>query len=851
MASAPCRRRIRVALACALLGSVTSLFEASDASASGVVWPNMVERVAEDLGSRDVERRRAAALQLVRLPRSRVRALITKALQDSDERVRVSAARAAVVASDESSVEIVSTWLSDKDVNLRRAAVEVLEAFPKSERAVERLARALADPQARVRLSAARALGATGDASATSALLSRIDDPNPNVSVAIVDALEALSDPRSVVPLIGRLSDNRVATRRAAARALGTLGGQAAVSALLLALRDTDAQVRLSVVAALGVTGADDATASLRTVVTDDADVDVRVAALHALASIGSEVATEALIDALGSSRDEVSSEARVALGELPMERAELLRRCLQGAPASIAKADGCAEALASHPSDGNFETLARAWRDRTISSETALTALGTVGDPRGIPTVLEQLSAEEAPVRLAAVTAAMSLLDPAKPDGRAVEPIVRALNAPQRATEERIALLLLLGRTGAPRASAHLAPFVAEHNPLRVRLAALHALKDVGVGSAALDVVLAAVSAPESSLRLEAARALRGCRCGEALSPLLSLLTASAGQDRQAVASALIGPLSTFGKAEHVAQLQTLARGAERGVVAALIEALAVVASPEATSALLSLTTEGREPRAKVAEVLAFHGQRLAESHRRTVVDALEGMAAEADPVVRANAVWALGELADARSVALIGEAMGDPDTAVAANAVAAWGKLPKTDASAARLCEALSDSRAYVRSNALVGLRGWAERCKAGLELGLLQFDNSDVVRVAAAHLVRDVPDTRRSAEEAKVLQHCARSEPSGRVAAACSTRPATVTAEESAPPQRPLPATLFIVPAGQSSPKSGAPYALSRGDAAPIRLGLADGRGAVMLGALPGDTLSLEAPAGTDTP
>src|SRR5690606_9204902 len=131
------------------------------AQASGVVWPNLVERVAEDLASRDVERRRKAALELGRLPPASAGQLITQALQDADERVRVSAARASIAAKLQPSVELVSSWLTDKDVNLRQAAVLVLEAFPRSERAVERLARALADPEARVRRQAARALAAT------------------------------------------------------------------------------------------------------------------------------------------------------------------------------------------------------------------------------------------------------------------------------------------------------------------------------------------------------------------------------------------------------------------------------------------------------------------------------------------------------------------------------------------------------------------------------------------------------------------------------------------------------------------------------------------------------------------
>jgi HEAT repeat protein len=466
----------------------------------------------------------------------------------------------------------------------------------------------------------------------------------------------------------------------------------------------------------------------------------------------------------------------------------------------------------------------------------------------------LEQLSASEAAVRLAAVGAALQLLDPRTPDGRAVEPIVRALRAEERATEERIAALLLLGRTGAPRAAAYLTPFAAEHNPRRVRLAALRALGDVGVDASALGPVLGALASADSGVRLEAARALRASRQSELLAPLMGLTTA-AGQDRAAVISALLGPLSVAASAEQVASLRQLAAFSDPGLAVAIVEALSVVAKREATQALLSIAKDGRVLRAKVAEALAVHGSFVESPEARAeVIAALTVMAKEPDAVVRANAVWALGELSDVGSAKLFEAASFDPDAAVAANATWALSQLPHAAAGQARACAALSDARAYVRANALYALRVWGVRCDGGPELELLRGDPSPVVRIAGARLLRQVALPARADDEAKALQHCARSEASGRVASACAER-AEPASKPSVPstvlPSTVLPSTVFVVPAGYTTPGVATPFALCLGDDAGLRVGLADARGAILVPARSDQLLRLEPPAGTDTP
>ena len=72
---------------------------------------------------------------------------------------------------------------------------------------------------------------------------------------------------------------------------------------------------------------------------------------------------------------------------------------------------------------------------------------------------------------------AAAALLDPVEPDGRAVEPILRALDVAHGRRSERIALAVLLGRTGVPRAAPILVAMGRDTADPGTRFAAIQAL--------------------------------------------------------------------------------------------------------------------------------------------------------------------------------------------------------------------------------------------------------------------------------------------------------------------------------------------------------------------------------------
>lgn len=802
---------------------------ASSSLARALVWPSVVEDVARDLASQDPGERRAAAARLARLPRAAAHRLLPQALADVDARVRVLAADAAIATRYHRAAVIVDPWLGDKESDVRRAAARVLSSFPDAQRSLTRLSRALADPDASVRLAVVDALGASSSEHATTALLSQLDDSDVDVAVAVIEALERLGDPRSVVPLIGRLQDNRSSTRRAAARALGSLGGEAAVGALLVALRDSDARVRLAVVSALGHARSDTAISALTSQLDSDDDVDVRVAALHALAAIGSPGAVGVLIEQLASRRDELATEAGRALSGLSQESAPQLVECLTAREGAVA--DGCAVALGTVQADESYAALTRALDTRSISTLAALEAYGALRDVRALPVVLEQLVSEHDAVRHAALLAAGELLDPAQPDGRAVEPLARALEVAGTRVEEQVALIELLGRTGTARAGDIVAGFATERAPVRHRLAALTALGRVASEKPAHQQLLVdALDAEQGSVRFAAALSLRRAGKPGWVEPLLAKLQAATA-DRQAVALALAGPLSRVTDPAVLSRLRQVIGGSAGPTRDALIEALAHVPSPGADAMLGALITEHPAAKAKVAEVLG---------RRRGTGGPLSELLSDEVAAVRANAAWSALERGESSLVERLLELTADPDVSVAANATAALSRVGSTRQVIPRLCRLVDDARAHVRANALVALRLRQTRCEGRPARWVLERDHSPLVRERAAQLLAALPAD--DGAEARLLSRVARADASERVARAASGQKPTTS-----PGQRQW-LSVFVVPSGRRAPLALAPYAIDTGDGL-LRLGLTDERGAVFVAAVAGMEVRLELPPGFD--
>jgi HEAT repeat protein len=782
--------------------------------AESSIWPNAVVRVERQLKSDDVGQRRRAAQRIASLGQGAGRRLALAAMNDPDAEVRLAAQAAARQLGERGASAKVIPWLTDSDQRLRVAATELL-AWSPHPRAITALGRALSDPDPVVRGLAASALGASGEADAVLPLLGHLDDSTPQVRRDVVLSLARLSDPRAVVPLIGKIQDSRPEVRHAVAFALGEFGDSRAASALVLALRDGDDSVRIAALDALGQLADPQSAVAIENVAAaDDVPGPVRAAALSSLARLGTSHAIDRVVATLGT--DDSDAPALKALVSAGKKARPRLTSCVK-TETNQRIADGCAMALGEVGDKSAAPLVRDALRRGAVSASAGLSALGTLAEPAYLPSVLEYLEAKDVTVRRAAVSAAAQMMHPAAPDGRAVEPIERALTRSKPGTSEFVALLQLLGRSGSPRAAKILVPFAENSDLLAVRVAAIEALGHTS-GAGADRALLTALDAEEGSVRMAAGIALWRSGSGATARALLDRLERAAEQDRVAVSLSLSGALSRSKDSQDLERAARMLAASRGGTRDALIEAIARHPAPAALSHLrkLAQTSVDSADRAKVAECLAARN----DGHAL-----LASLAEDADGAVRANALWSLGHVGRKADAQLLATAIADKDAAAAGNAATALGRLAARHKSAASLsgalCGALVSSRSAVRAGALSALHIARLRC-GDEERRLLAHDESEAVRAAAARVLVGGKG-KEPLRDKRALAHCAAEEVSSAVAVRCVAKPEAL-------PKHTEAVGVFVVPMGEASPVPHSAFALQFADGS-VRLGRSDRRGQVL--------------------
>jgi cellulose synthase operon protein C len=811
--------------------------------AAALVWPDVAERVERDLSAPDPATRRAAAIELRSLGPARGATLAVAALGDPDDDVRLAAADAAIHLRAAGATDAVASWLNAPDVRVRRKACEVARALP-SPRAVAPLARTLGDPNAEVRAEAAEALGRQTSPEAVAPLLGRLDDPTPAVRIQIIVALARLGDTRAVVPLVGKVEDSSPDVRQAVVRALGDLADARASAALVLALRDQNPEVRRDALTALGRMRAADTVDAIAPFVGDSSPA-LRLAAFGALGRIASPDAVRVLVAAIGSGEDDSltlePTPARDALiqagaGAGPVT-IPALRAVLAGSPSPQA-ATSAAWVLGALHAREEAPGIILAMRRGVLPTAAALRAIAGAGTGADVPVVLEFVADRSPLVRAEALAAALALLDPSLPDGRAVEPLAAALRDARPTADERARIATLLGRTGAPRAAPLLVDLTRAQD-LGLKIAAIDALGALGpIQSARASkqedttaALLVALQAPDAAVRLHAATALGDAGGGSAREALTASLDGGDEVDRAAVLTALGGVLARVPTDASIAKLAgalAMSAGPERD---AIIEAIGRAPLPSATAVLASLArSEEPADRRAVATVSAARSSDPALA--RTLLS-------DPDASVRAQAAWSLGSLGDASDVTHLGAIALAADVDAATNATAAIGRIAartqRPDLAAA-LCMLASDPRAFVRTNALAGLaRAGACGDDAALRQAL-EGDRGEDVRAAAALALGRHP----SDVSAKALERCARTDPSSAVAARCRAAAAGATL-----PSRTHAALVYVVPDGSDMPRPDGSYAMVFADGT-LRAGTTDRRGAVFEPLAPEGDVALRRPS-----
>jgi HEAT repeat protein len=813
-------------------------------SATALVWPDVPERVEAGLSSPDAATRRAAARDLATLSGARGAPLVLKALADSDVEVRLAASQAAIRLHVPGATDAVQSWLSEREARLRVAACEVAQAMP-SRPAVPSLARTLGDTDPQVRGACADALGVSASPEAVTPLSGKLDDPTPNVRVQVARALARLGDPRAVVPLVGKVQDSVPEVRQAVVHALGDLADPRATQALLLALRDNSPEVKVEALSSLGRLRAPEAVDAIAPMILERHPA-VRQAGLNALGRIGTPAAVRALIKALGTQEDATAGTDRTPVREALVASGSAAASeltALLDHPVSATVASSAAWVLGELRATGSAPAIVSALRKGTLPANAALHALAGAGTADQVPIVLEFVGDPNLANREEALRTATALLDPAHPDGRAVEPLTATLHGNRTSPQERAAVAALLGRTGAPRAATELVGLVNARDR-SLRLAAIDAIG--ALGSAAQSPALASVADEalvplladvDPTVRLHAAVALGSSGGPKGLRELLARLDGGLELDRFAVFEALGGLLERHPDEEatrRVFRELGVAAGPERDAV---IQAAGRARTAGAVSALTQIakTTEIADRRA-IASVASAHAD---HASARALALAL---AADPDSSVRAEAAFALGSLGDASTVSALSTLARSGDGDVATNAVAALARI------AARLpadspvisdaiCPLVSDGRPTVRANALVALATAKRRCADGsVERKLLAEDASDLVRASAARAVSAAPKN----DDRLALERCAASDRSAEVAKLCRPHPSLATAAATSPRKRAV--TVYVVNDSASvTAKPHAPFLLEYEDGL-LRTGVTDRRGAVFDPVAPAGALVL---------
>jgi len=453
-----------------------------------------------------------------------------------------------------------------------------------------------------------------------------------------------------VIPTLAALLTDRD-LREPARRALMRNPSPEAGDALRAALKGADKPFRIALIDALGFRR-EGRFVKLLIAQAADADMEVRLHAVEALARIGSPEAQATVAALLGKGEGHARDQANNAYLAL-------------------------AERLAAA---GDRTAALRLFRPLLDAKEThlrcaALIGIGKAGSARDVDTLVAAIG--RGPEQRETATRALVLL----PDKEATGAIVAKAKSADAALKARLAGVL--GQRGDDAA----VPFVldaAKDNDPGVRVAAYRSLGALKA-EAAVGVLIAAVGAEkEAPQRLAAEQALAripGKKAADAIA-------AAIGKSQKDAKAGLLRALAGHRDPVHLAVLLDAAKDPDAGVRVAALEALALLDAPKAVPAILdALNAEDKAVRAAAAYAL-----RRTRSKEATAAIAaaardakpaglasilgvlswrghpgvsalLLASAKHADPGVRAAAFQGLAQRKDPAAVPLLVEAATGPE--------------------------------------------------------------------------------------------------------------------------------------------------------------------------------------------
>jgi HEAT repeat protein len=656
---------------------------------------------------------------------------IAKGLDSPAPRDRIAAIRAlALFPAEPEVLALIRRGLTDDSSLVRLAAIDVLaELGAESEEAA--LHPFLADADPSTRATAVRALGKIGGPDSVDPLIRTLGDPDPAVRRASIESLARVDPDRARVPIASLLDDTEEEVVLASVNALARIGGPTAVFPLLEKVKSPSLKTQVAAVTGLGLLG--DARAALPlAALLDEGHPEVRAAAVVALGELRDPLATPHLVGALWRNQHgTLAGPILRALGQIGDPKAvpallqilrfskhrQLAARALEdtGPPAvepllAAMQRDGdagfrqiCLEVLQVILEERPPETVRLVinehvlalWGRADIAPDALVGPLVAGRDPTAgliLAHHVRDLGSNPSPEAAGTrrrILKGLSQWD----DGVAATPLLQAW--PDLPRNERSLAIRALGASRSPKAVRLLAHELRGDDET-TRIEAARALSRID-DAAAAKALLEQLDDPSDSLLHEIGIGLGQNRTANLSQELIRRLPASRGAARQAVLMAL---------GDHYR------RAGDAGIARALWK----VIDDDSASRTRALDVLGARPDAELVRRAGPMYDAAPVSLKRKLVQVLGDAGggeevllratAGSDPILQAEAAWALRSVRTPRSRLRLLELLVDPSPMVRVNASASLASHGEQGGPTAELERAAATASGPVRSNLLLGL-------------------------------------------------------------------------------------------------------------------------------------------------
>jgi HEAT repeat protein len=465
----------------------------------------------------------------------------------------------------------------------------------------------------------------------------------PAVKGFFLRQLRFIACPEAVPAVSGFLLDEELSEY--AAQTLVSTGGEAAAAALRQALPSAKGKPRITIIQDLGVLRDTRAAPDLLKAA-GDADVEVRLAALFALANIGDAAATGAI---------QKASEA-----ELPYERAK-------ATDALLALARRLGEEKHAKEAEQIYRAL---WTSRAGPQErhvrcAAIAGLAAVLGAGAMDDLVAAIKGDDPQVRAAAVEAAVAM-----PGEDVTGKWIALLAAPLPAT--RAEVVALLARRGGPAARDAVLDATKDKDE-SVRAAAVTAaaaFSDEQVAAALIGLLASENSAEQQAARQSLAR-MPGGQATQAVAAAMAAPATPAALRKE-----LLGVLAARGAGKHVDVILAAARESDAGVRSAALESLETLADEKDVPALVDILVKAA-PAEKAAAEKALAAACGRAENKDACAERVVAAMAGADAAARAALLRVLGRTGGAKALEAVRQAVGSPDAQVqdaAVRALCGW---------------------------------------------------------------------------------------------------------------------------------------------------------------------------------